>query len=382
MIYLSAKTALSKSLVVKIKFFVPENRSKNVFRYFHSIVVLAEGFTALGYEIYGNIDYWYEPLQKGFVISRAPEGFKQDVNIFIGAYFKEGELTKSDAVNVLMDMGDGMFTHFNDPRFSKFDLIFKAHYNLNYEYPYNVRPWAFGLSNRIINTIDQVRGGVVKDKLLVNFRGGHTLRKLVISNFHPLLNDKYPIDDSTEPKIEVPDIESITEVDDQQLSYLYQTKHRHNPNYFKRLNEARLTSVFGGFIMRKPIREHKSRFPFLQLYKRQVLIPGLNINAQKYFIYQYDSWRLWESLYASTIPIHLDLEEWGATLPLMPVNGEHYIGVKNFDFKACSEYIKGLSEAELVAISEAGTQWVKENYSPANTAQYLLSEVEKIKKRD
>ena len=131
--------------------------------------------------------------------------------------------------------------------------------------------------------------------------------------------------------------------------------------------------------MRKPIKSYKAKFPFLQYHKRQVLTPGLKIDSQKYFLFQYDSWRLWECLYGNTIPIHLDFEEWGCVLPVMPKNGEHYIGVRNFDFNSCSDYIAGHSSTELKNIAEAGTNWVRDNYSPIHMAQYLLLEVDKLK---
>ncbi|WP_143764539.1 hypothetical protein [Owenweeksia hongkongensis] len=366
---------------MRIHFFIPDNPNPLNFRYYHAIVVLAEGLKKEKIEYFGNTDYWYDPINQEYLITKAPEKYRADVNIYLGKCFEEAKIRiDKSRVNILLDTSDGMFTCSSEKRFMQFDLIFKAHYNSNYNYSEKVKPWPFALSNRIIDTIDETRVSKQEDKVLVNFRGGHTLRKLVIANFHPLLADKYLIDDSTEVKLKTSDFERIENVKDIHKSYLYQTAQRHNPKYFERLNGALFTSVFGGFVMLKPIRKYKMRPPFRQLFKHQVLLSGIKINSKNYFMYQYDSWRFWESLYADTVPIHLDFEEWGAVLPVMPVNGVHYIGVKNFDFEACAEYIKSLSHEQIKQIAENGKKWVIENYTPAKVTQYVVEEINKMKK--
>lgn len=125
--------------------------------------------------------------------------------------------------------------------------------------------------------------------------------------------------------------------------------------------------------MLKPIRPYKNKFPYKQIYKRQVLWPMARVNARRYFLYQYDSWRLWEAFYSNSIPVHLDFEEWGVELPAMPENGKHYIGVKNFDFGACADHINAMSKSEVEKMALEGKKWAEENYSPGPMFDHLLT---------
>ena len=110
---------------MNIQFFIPHNPDPVVFKYFHAIVVLAEGFQKLGIEFFGTCDYWYDPVAGEYLIKKAPNGYQSEVDIYVKKCFENGETKINPSkINVLMDTGDGMFTCSSDKRFFNFDLIF------------------------------------------------------------------------------------------------------------------------------------------------------------------------------------------------------------------------------------------------------------------
>ena len=94
---------------------------------------------------------------------------------------------------------------------------------------------------------------------------------------------------------------------------------------------------------------------------------------------QWDSWRLWESLSAGCLIFQVDMEHYGLTLPVMPKNWEHYIGV-NFD--NLEEFKTQLQRnvSRFGQIAENGKKWALDNYSPKNIAKRFLKLVGKDKK--
>ena len=73
----------------------------------------------------------------------------------------------------------------------------------------------------------------------------------------------------------------------------------------------------------------------------------------------------------------VDLEKYGCVLPIMPVNGKHYIGIdiKNVDKLEAllSENAKMPKEASLLGeIAANGREFVLENYTPRKVAERLL----------
>jgi hypothetical protein len=87
---------------------------------------------------------------------------------------------------------------------------------------------------------------------------------------------------------------------------------------------------------------------------------------------QWDSFRFWETLCAGAVAFNIDLERYGAEIPAMPRNWEHYIGV---DFDHVDEVIERLAmEPESPArIAAAGCDWALKNYSPKAMAERFLT---------
>jgi len=91
-------------------------------------------------------------------------------------------------------------------------------------------------------------------------------------------------------------------------------------------------------------------------------------------IVQWDSWRFWEALSAGCAAFNVDLERYGAVLPVMPRNWEHYIGVDMKQVESVIERIR--TEPEILRrVAEQGRNWATEHYAPKPTAQRFLEEL-------
>jgi hypothetical protein len=86
---------------------------------------------------------------------------------------------------------------------------------------------------------------------------------------------------------------------------------------------------------------------------------------------QWDSFRFWEALAAGCATFNIDLEYYGVILPVMPVNGEHYFGVR---FDSAEQTISRLVEDPglLARVAASGRQWAIEHYAPKVMAERFL----------
>ena len=72
---------------MKIKFFVTPIYPYGDDHYYHEIIVLAEGFLELGYEIFGNVNYWQDFKSKEYLIKKS-EDDDYDMAIYDYRYVK------------------------------------------------------------------------------------------------------------------------------------------------------------------------------------------------------------------------------------------------------------------------------------------------------
>jgi hypothetical protein len=88
----------------------------------------------------------------------------------------------------------------------------------------------------------------------------------------------------------------------------------------------------------------------------------------------WDSWRFWESLAAGCVTFHIDFDKYGAVLPVMPKNGQHYIGI---DLDKLEDIVRRIATNPeiLERISISGRQWAMENYGPIPTAVRFLNRI-------
>jgi hypothetical protein len=86
---------------------------------------------------------------------------------------------------------------------------------------------------------------------------------------------------------------------------------------------------------------------------------------------QWDSFRFWEALAAGCAAFNIDLEHYGVLLPALPVNGEHYFGVR---FDAVDATIERIADdpSLLERVARQGREWALANYSPRALASRLL----------
>lgn len=368
---------------MKIKLhIVPPNHPK--LRYQHEMVCLAEGFRALGIEFYGTDDYWMEPDRRSYLILKSPSQYNSDVNIYNTYYFNAFpeaiERVDYAKVNILIDREDGLYGEYCNAKYKRFNLILRTHFNGNINYGYyhsNIQPWAFGLSERIINTIDEEQQAAVVDRAFISYRLSHDLRSKAVEQLTPVLSKKYQVFNSITNGFQVMNPNSFSATD---KSYWEQSGHRHDPAYYKLLNSSLLTLAFGGFTHIRPFATNRLVKQMQHLYKfRSAALRLLKLDDSKcYFIDQFDSWRLWESFYSNTCPIHMDFEHWNWVLPVMPVNKVHYWGVSAFKFRESAEELLSLDKDTLLAIARAGKQWSLDNYSPRAIALRFVDMINKI----
>lgn len=362
-------------------------------RYQHTTVVLAEGFQALGLKYTGNIDYWWNVEEGEYLIQKSADD-NADVHIYSShlllddpSYMEKIDWTK---YNVFIDNEDGFDTPAMEDKYAKFNLILRCHVNKKFytftekmewaqekrsNFLPQVKPWNFGLSNRIINYVDKYRGEEVKDRVLCNFRMPHNMRKLGVEGFNKVLSNQYEIYNNVTEGLDV------TETDDDK-GYWAQTGRRHNEQYYKDINGSKFTYAFGGKLWQDPIGSNKALKMKSIYYKGMDFIKkkisGVEMYAPEiYTMTQYGGWRFFESFLSNTVPIQIDLAYWGCEWPEMPIASKHYWAVKGTNFEASAKELIKLSDEELQKISDQGREWVLKHYSPTAVANRFLSYIEK-----
>lgn len=378
-------------MIEKIFFyFVPETYEDKR-GYPHMAIALGEGLKQLGIELYSNENYWQlKPNKKEYLFKYDPRVKPEDCSIVVlnHEWFwpaqREipGNLFHSDRSyqTVLIDNLESTKQHRHlafDPEFGgKFDLILKSHCGVRFKYPDNCIPWAFGLSDRIlIELADVPKYQNRNQELIVNYRHSiftskntgrkinlaHTVRKAAGNKFEPEIDSLIPINNWIDDSQELPD-------DPYQYLKCIQTGKRHYPNYYQRLKYSTACACFGGwfvpFFLKNPGGNMSN---ICKGISRRI---GLKSNK----ILQWDSWRLWESWGAGCVTFHLDFEKYGVSLPVMPQNWKHYIGIDLDNVQYTINRIKDKPEI-LSEISEEGRKWAIENYGPLPTALRFLKTV-------
>jgi len=359
---------------IKVFFYCCPAGSADSQAYQHPLICLAEGFKQLGIEFYSNINYWrLSPHTEEYLFNYNPEVNHDDCAIVVidTEWVTSGrplpdELFKLDRnyITVYFELHELM--HSIRPEFRDFDFIFRGGYNKRFEYHPNIYPWAYGLTERILRETMTVSSFPERKKaMMVNFRHSqkymHSVRKYVLNNFIPLVESFLEIDSST-------DALDSHSTDPYHYMQWEQTGKRHYSSYFRRLNQSLACACFGGFFVTPFPRRQRS--PLSRLLKRLISKWGLKTNT----VEQWDSWRFWEALAAGSVAFHIDLEKYGAVLPVMPTNWKHYIGIDFDNVEAAIARIT--AEPELLEkIAAAGREWVLEHYSPVPTALRFLATV-------
>ncbi len=107
-----------------------------------------------------------------------------------------------------------------------------------------------------------------------------------------------------------------------------QTGRRHHPRYYRRLANTLACSCFGGCLVK-------------------------SILTQEPIVWWWDSWRFGEEMASGCVAFHVDFEQYGIELPVMPENWVHYIGIDLENPQAAVERIQA-EPSLLMQISQSG----------------------------
>lgn len=359
--------------------------------YQDDIIPIAEGLNELGIPFYSLHNYWLQSTkQNDYLFKSTPEVHFTDCDVVIFTYtwfnwvtlenppfrrpFPDNIFDKNRKYKlVYFDFSDGYQTVSWDKEFRNFDLILRCKFNKKMWHPDNVKSWAYGLTNRIIKmSSNQLELFNKSTSILSNFGASHPyehqLRKKMRIEFLPLLSNKLTLNETI-------DNNQIEPKSDYDKLMWFQTCKRHIPNYYQRLNESLTTLAFCG--------ELADQLPY---NATGMYIGGGNVLKIKRFFYhvisktftnntprliQWDSFRFWEALNASCVPIHLNLEKYGVSLPVMPIKNEHYISLDLNNYKSTIDFLVD-GKAEIISMALKGRAWAFEHYSPKATAIRFL----------
>jgi len=358
------------------------------------IIPIAEGLRDLGIEYYSRSDYWRQSTQPGDFLFRATPDVRPedcDIVVFPFNWFCWCKLDQPAAVRrefpglltrkarayrtVLIDDLDGYETVSWESAFRQFDLILRTKLNGRANRPRNMRPWAIGLSKRILKaTATALPFAERRRAVFVSYNASHpyphTSRVAALERLHPRLEPLLPTwrPPFTDVGAPPPDPEDAL--------MWRQTNYRHSAAYYERMGSVAACSAFCGEIVPSlPARAQVylwggRKAKVLRAYYR--LLSALSGGHDR--IISCDSFRFWEALAAGTVALNVDLEKYGVQLPVMPRNWEHYIGVDFGSSRGLKQAVERIRDDPgcLERIAAQGRAWALEHYSPAAQAARLI----------
>lgn len=363
---------LNSQLPPKIYFYCdPRENSPLGDQFQHLLICLGEGLKNLGIPFFSNVNYWQDSETSNYLFKKDPQINPEQCDLLIVSsnwYHNKLPLPvnlfhpQRSYITVYLDHADDDQTYVKRKELTQFDFIFRNHFNSKLTYGDNFYPWAFGLSNRILQELNSVPKFSDRQKqILVNFRHwkkGHSVRNIISNQLIPLISPIFPINNT----IDHP--HTIIPSDNAHFTWL-QTGGRHYPNYYKRLQSSMACACFGGFFV--PSYPQNPGNLINRTIKKILTLA----NLKSHTVVQWDSWRFWESLAAGCVTFHLDFEKYGICLPVMPENWRHYIGIDLDNIPAAINRI--MNEPEILeTISQEGRNWAIQHYSPTPTALRLL----------
>ena len=358
------------------------------------IIILAEGLRELGVTYYASEDYWRRsPDGDDYLFRRTPGVQPDDCDVVVLPYtwfnwvllgasrpvrrevpaglFKEGRRYRT----VYMDTNDGLRTVSWEPAFRQFDVILRTKFCRRAWHPSNLRPWVLGLSNRMLRMTAGAPSFAERARtLLVNFGASHSYphgaRLRAFERFDPVVGRVLRIDTTRDDLSAAP-------ADPYDHLMWEQTNHRHCRGYYERLKRSQAVSCFCGELI--PPMPWRDPAQYLlgggRARLKRVLFEFLgHLDPRPERIIQWDSWRFWEALTAGCAVFNVDLERYGALLPVMPERDHHYFGVDLDAPERVVDRIAGDPEC-LERVAAAGREWAIANYSPSAMARRFLAEV-------
>ncbi len=327
-------------------------------------MVLAQGLEKIGHTNLGNIDYWKE-FGGDYLIKKSEIPLNNEaIAIFSSTYVLKNyknipEIQQSFKSYFLLDQEDGGEVTSCESFYPLFTRVLRCHYNKTLHSRNNIFPWAFGITNHMIDWLDKVER--TDSKIIqTNFRVKHETRVKGITLLQKLLKKQA----SFFEEIDTIDQAYMKKLTEEQIHYFQITKHRCLPSYIVRLKNSMLAPAFGGWFY------DQSKNRIRRIFNRVLLRANFRISAS-YALVNFDSWRFWESMFSGVPTVHFDFELYSACFPVQPLNGIHYIGLDingNVNGENLGEV---LDRKESIGI--AGRKFAKENYSPEATALRFVS---------
>lgn len=360
--------------------------------YQYQSIVLAQGLKKLGFSIYSNVDYWrMDSVSNDYLFAHDPAISPSDCSIVFvpcqwlayGQEFPIAELKGAvHSIKVLIDVCDGLFTMAFQASARIFDVILKQKTS-GIAYPDNcLHPWVFGLSEELSEATSGAPDFNHRRKsIAVNFRHKHSIRELFKDRVARELGGVYQIDTSHDSLQSSYRALSGGAFKDQEDLLYRQSGGRHGRNYLDRLKNSMCSAAFGGtFMIGGNMENHRLIHAFASYAikgraggKIAKLLEKLSLQIDHtYNVYQWDSWRYWESIACGCVTFHLDFERYGVQLPVMPNNWEHYVGFDLLQPRECIERFLSLTTGDLEKIGLNGRDWAISNYTPEPMARRLL----------
>jgi hypothetical protein len=355
------------------------------------VIALAEGLNALGIRHYSNTNYWLQSTTPGDYLLRHdpavtpddcdvvvvsytwpswidPETYKVDRRALPEGLFKPGRRYRT----VYMDSHDGYRTVSWEREFRQFDLILRAKLNRRAWHPENMRPWVLGLNNRILDaTAGAPPFAERAHTMLVNFGASHPYphgtRDIAARTFDPHIAKCISLD-RTKDNLQTPPTDPFDAL------MWRQTGRRFSRAYYERLKHSQAVACFCGDMI--PAAPFADPDRYLvgggRARLRRILFEWFDrADPRPRRAMQWDSFRFWEALAAGCAVFNIDLDYYGVEMPVMPVNGEHYIGVR---FDKVGDLIDRLAAAPewLQRVAAQGRAWALEHYAPRAHATRML----------
>jgi len=292
---------------------------------------MAEGLKALNIPFTANIDYFPDisntylftagnANKAHYIITSAPEEFVEEIKSF----------TNEKKKLIIFDTKDEWI------RAKSTQFISMSHrYFMSTAITTSlvVRPFAFAVSNRMIESIKQDSPWKKREASIIwaHRVTNHTLRNLVKSYY-------------IKNKIQLATFLDNFTVPDPETSHMWNhTGRRHSPQYFDFLTKYKYLDAHGGY-------------------------PG-----RLSTISQWDSWKVWEGFLAGCLVITADLDYYNIRLPFRMIPYEHYIPIRYDDLEESYGKLFQLPDIEQERIAKSGQAFVLKYYNPSKMAEYVIN---------
>jgi hypothetical protein len=334
-----------------VYFFLPQLASPLYDSYLP--VCLAEGLDELGISVVANVNAYRRPSGSGDWLFRQVAN-PTDAFLFV-ADFSDLDSKEIDWLalqrqivslkhrSAILCMSDGI----NRYKFNNDIPVFATHGNKFVINDDRRSPWAFGLSRSILLKTAACKSTTSREPVFIrDFRpsGNQGVRSVLDLIFVEHLSQFYKID---------------SRLDDEG---------RFHEGHYQRLSRSLGCLAYGGNFL-----EDIGNNPYF--IKNRIYAP--KVLGDRPAIVRWDSWRFWESMASGCLTVALDFDKYGLQLPVMPVNGTHYIGLKLESLNEALDLLRSGGE-KLGAIAAKGQKWALEHYSPRVVAERFISKMEEF----